>query len=31
MPTTSHRDGGGHGLTQPALDALREWLAERIA
>jgi phospholipase/carboxylesterase len=29
--TTSHRDGGGHGLTQPALDALREWLAARVA
>ena len=29
--TTSHRDSGGHGLTQPALDALRVWLAERIA
>jgi phospholipase/carboxylesterase len=29
--TVSHRDGGGHGLTQDALDALNSWLAERIA
>jgi phospholipase/carboxylesterase len=29
--TTSYRDGGGHGLTQGAVDALRGWPAERIA
>jgi len=29
--TTSHRDGGGHGITQAALDALSAWLAARIA
>lgn len=29
--TAGHRDGGGHGLTQGALDALNGWLAERIA
>jgi phospholipase/carboxylesterase len=29
--TTSHRDGGGHGLTQPALEALNAWLADRVA
>jgi phospholipase/carboxylesterase len=28
---TGHRDGGGHGLTLPAGDALRAWLAQRIA
>lgn len=28
---TSHRDGGAHGITEGALDALRAWLAERIA
>jgi phospholipase/carboxylesterase len=28
---TGHRDGGGHGLTRPAGDALRAWLAQRIA
>jgi phospholipase/carboxylesterase len=28
--TTSHRDGGAHGLTQGALDALNSWLTERI-
>ena len=29
--TTSHRGDGGHGITQPALEALQAWLAERIA
>lgn len=29
--TTAYRDGGGHGLTQGALDALGGWLAERLA
>ena len=28
---TAHRDAGGHGITQGALDALREWLAARTA
>jgi phospholipase/carboxylesterase len=29
--TTSHRDGGGHGLSQGALYALHAWLGGRIA
>ena len=29
--TASHRDSGGHGLTQATLEALKAWLAERIA
>lgn len=29
--TTSHRDGGGHGLTQATLEALNTWLAGMLA
>ena len=28
---TSHRDAGGHGITQGALAALRDWIAARVA